>query len=123
MTMKTSSGEDITTNLEELPYPSDKDFIQISAQILINGCYEIFKENPLKEKVSSEVCEFFRHIRNASSHNGKFIFTEKANKKAVWRELIITKDLHGVDLFDFLAVGDVILLLQDIENWETKNDS
>ncbi|MFA6256810.1 MAG: hypothetical protein WCT29_00690 [Candidatus Paceibacterota bacterium] len=119
VTLKTSFGEDISTYLEELPTPSDKDFNQISARILINGCYEIFKESSIKEITSSEVVEFFRHIRNASSHKGKFIFKkDEPRKKAKWRELEITRDLNGSDLFDFIAIGDVILLLQDIDDWE-----
>lgn len=119
VTLKTSFQEDISTYLEELPTPSAKDFNQISARILINGCYEIFKESSLKERTSSEIAEFFRHIRNSASHKGKFTFKKDEPKKiARWRELEITRNLNGSDLFDFMAIGDIVLLLQDIDSWE-----
>lgn len=117
VTIATTFGENIATKLNELPKPSSKDFIQLSARILINGCYEILKENPIKEKIDPETLEFFRHIRNASSHNGRFTFQKNEPKrKAIWKRLEITKDLDGTELFDFMAIGDIILFLQDIEN-------
>lgn len=115
VTLKTNFNDDITFKLNELPSPSSKDFLQLSARILINGCYEILKESPLKEKVNSEVFEFFRHIRNASSHNGQFIFKGSEPKaKAKWRKFEITKTLNGTNLFDFIAIGDTVILLEDI---------
>ncbi len=115
VSIKTTSGDILATKLNELPNPSSKDFIQLSTRILINGCYEILKENPINRKVSPEIMEFFRHIRNASSHNGSFLFIRnEPTKLARWRNLEIKKDLDKTELFDFIAIGDIILFLGDI---------
>ena len=80
---------------------------------------------------SSETMEFFRHIRNAAAHNGKFHFTSKAvdggtgklKKKAQWSHFRITTQLQDLPLFSerkddpnkFWELGDLIDFLLEFE--------
>jgi len=88
--------------------------------MLINTAYESVKEKNDK----SEIFDFFRHIRNASSHNNKFFFKNwEPIRPAKWRKQEINIALKGEKnpLFDkncfgnFIAIADAILLLWDIE--------
>jgi len=88
--------------------------------MLANTAYESVKD---KNDKSVEF-EFFRHIRNASSHKNEFFFTDlEPSRPASWRGLIIdhTKKGKSNPLFGdrcfppFLGPSDLILLLSDIE--------
>lgn len=88
--------------------------------MLMNTAYESVKE--LDDK--SEIFDFFRHVRNASSHKGEFFFKEwEPKRKAAWRGKRIDESkmgednpLHGTScFFEYLGAGDCIWLLQDIE--------
>lgn len=94
-------------------------------KILIITSYEVTKE--INDK--SPIWEFFRHIRNASAHGGRFnLLFNKYEKKqepvreAKWRSKEINESLHGTKLLiespdiGLLYTGDVILLLLDIED-------
>ena len=89
--------------------------------MLVNTAYETVKD---KNDQTPEF-EFFRHIRNASSHSNRFFFTNKEPKRPVaWRGITIddlakgkTNTLFGkVCFFDFLAAPDALLLLSDIDS-------
>ena len=88
------------------------------------------------EKISSydlsgPIYEFFRHIRNASAHNGKFYFHKKVlNQKgdlikiAKWKDFEIKGCINGMNLLPktkddqnaFFDQGDLIEFLLDFEN-------
>ncbi len=88
--------------------------------MLANTAYESVKQF----NDGSEVFEFFRHIRNASSHLNTFQFIQKepANP-ARWRNAVIDHHLKGENnplcghrcFGNFLGVSDILELLIDIE--------
>lgn len=75
----------------------------------------------------SPILQFFRHIRNAAAHNGKFHFDNKVIDKttgdlkhtAEWRSFVITPNLQGLHLIardkndtDFFCdQGDIVEFL------------
>ncbi|UPA22898.1 hypothetical protein K8942_01640 [Candidatus Peribacteria bacterium] len=128
ITLQTSQGEQITTYLHELPI-LDKDkmdligkkLYQLSAQILLGDCYEIALSRA--KDSNSEIMDFFRHIRNACAHNGRFLITKNINRLAKWRDKEIDKKLDGTPLFDFFAVGDALLFLRDVEQHLLSDES
>lgn len=99
---------------------SQPDIPAAFACMLINTAYETVK---LLNDRSPEF-EFFRHIRNASSHSNRFNFhANEPSRPASWRGLTIdhalkgsSNPLHGtVCFFDFLGPGDPLFLLSDIQ--------
>ncbi len=88
--------------------------------MLANTAYESVKNF----NDGSEVFEFFRHIRNASSHLNSFQFNHKEPAHpAKWRGAIIDEKqkgennpLFGQSCFGrFIGVADILDLLMDIE--------
>lgn len=88
--------------------------------MLANTAYESVKQF----NDGSEVFEFFRHIRNASSHLNIFQFNHKEpSKVARWRGVQINHHLKGEqnELYNkpcfgyFFGVADLLDLLLDIE--------
>lgn len=88
--------------------------------MLANTAYESVKEF----NDGSEIFEFFRHIRNASSHLNVFQFNLKEpSKPAQWRGAKINHNSKGLknELFNkpcfgyFIGVADLLDLLLDIE--------
>ncbi|MCI2283079.1 hypothetical protein L3081_06295 [Colwellia sp. MSW7] len=88
--------------------------------MLANTAYESVKEF----NDGSETFEFFRHIRNASSHLNTFQFIHKEPvKPARWRYAVIADNLkgernplYGQRCFgNFLGVADILELLIDVE--------
>jgi len=88
--------------------------------MLANTAYESVKEY----NDGSEVFEFFRHIRNASSHLNVFQFNQKEPvNPAKWRGAFIDHQIKGESnpLFSkpcfghFIGVADLLDLLMDIE--------
>lgn len=88
--------------------------------MLMNLAYEKVKEF----NDESPEFEFFRHVRNASSHNNKFYFKHnQPNKPAYWRKIVVDHNLKGQNnpLFEVPCFGgvmgsaDVFYLLSDIE--------
>ena len=88
--------------------------------MLTNSTYESVQ----KIKPSSPEFEFFRHVRNASSHGNQFFFSRnEPRRKAEWRSKDIALNPKGdahplynsVCFFDYLGPADLILLLWDIE--------
>jgi hypothetical protein len=81
--------------------------------------------------LSGEVFEFFRHIRNASAHNGKFHFHKKVLNKenellkvAKWKTFEIKASMNGLNLImenkedntSFFDQGDLVEFLLDFQN-------
>jgi len=90
------------------------------SSMLINLTYEKVKEF----NDGTPEFEFFRHTRNASSHNNRFFFKQnQPNKPVYWRGIVIEHDLKGSNnpLFGVPCFGgvmgsaDVFYLLSDIE--------
>lgn len=88
--------------------------------MLANTAYESVKQF----NDGSEIFEFFRHIRNASSHLNTFQFIHKEPANAAcWRNAIIDNQLKGENnplngqrcFGNFLGVSDILELLVDIE--------
>lgn len=95
-------------------------YIASCCMMLANTAYESVKQF----NDGSEVFEFFRHIRNASSHLNNFQFNHKEPSKAAkWREVEINHNLKGVEneLYHkpcfgyFFGVADLLDLLLDVE--------
>jgi hypothetical protein len=80
----------------------------------------------------SKILQFFRHIRNAAAHNGKFHFTNKVidnltgelKKEAEWKSFVIKSSFQGLKLFAdtkadsncFWDQGDLVTFLLDFQN-------
>lgn len=103
-----------------------------TAQMALSAGFERVMQLNLAD---SDVLQFFRHIRNASSHNGKFLFYRKVLdndgnllKSAKWKNFTITSDLKDKPLFSkkqfdknkFWDIGDMIDFLLDFENSYTE---
>jgi len=59
--------------------------------------------------------QFFRHLRNACGHDGKWNFTV-LNHPAVWRDKELKQEHSGSKVFGgMLKHGDVVLLVIDID--------
>jgi len=62
--------------------------------------------------------EFLRHIRNAIAHGNRFhMRSDEPRRPARFHDFEIAKSLEGTRLFwDFMAPGDVLDLLQEVES-------
>ncbi len=96
-------------------------YLETCCTMLANTAYESVK----RFNDNSEIFEFFRHIRNASSHLNQFNFNHKEpSLPAVWRTAKIDHLQKGElnPLFNkpcfgyFMGVTDILELLMDIEN-------
>ena len=95
-------------------------FIGHTCMMLANLAYESVKH--LNDR--SPEFEFFRHVRNAASHNNLFTFIQDEPRRPVaWRGVTIdhnrkgtSNPLHGTHCFGpILGPADIIDLLADIE--------
>jgi hypothetical protein len=122
ITLITSFDEFITINLNELPNPTHEELNKWLTYMLINSCYEIAKGAGLLGRLDLERRDFFRYIRNAASHGGKFTFLDSnsPHRLATWKNIEISEANHNDDMFNVIAIGDVVLFLQEIDssNWE-----
>lgn len=97
--------------------------VMILIQQLVVSCYASVENQNDK----SPEFEFFRHIRNGCAHDNKFNFRKHKNKRtnkviydepsrsAKWNGLEITQTLENSKvIFNFIAGGDVLQLLNDI---------
>jgi hypothetical protein len=88
--------------------------------MLANTAYEAVKDRNDR----SPEFEFFRHVRNASSHRNQFCFrSDEPSRSAAWRTVAIDHSrqgsdnpLQGAQCFGaYLDVADLLDLLWDIE--------
>lgn len=95
-------------------------FIGYTCMMVANLAYECVR---LKNDHSPEF-EFFRHVRNASSHGNRFTFTEtEPRRPAAWRGAVLdharkgsANPLHGQLCFGpVLGPADLVQLLADVE--------
>jgi hypothetical protein len=99
---------------------SVNDYLGSVCMMLVNIAYESVKDR----NDGSPGFEFFRHVRNASSHFNRFkFFPDEPRREASWRGVSIDHQLKGKsnplnDDYCFgkmLGVADVFQLLWDIE--------
>jgi hypothetical protein len=97
---------------------------QSLCNMLINTAYESVKDR----NDHSPLFEFFRHIRNASSHKNQFFFRpNEPQRPAEWRGLVIdhnakgaSNPLSGTQCFGgFIGIADAIQLIWDVEQYLT----
>ena len=95
-------------------------FLGHSCMMLANLAYESVKH----QSDHSPEFEFFRHVRNASSHKNQFTFTaQEPRRPAAWRSAVLEHTRKGSmnPLQDqqcfgpLLGPADVLQLLSDIE--------
>lgn len=86
------------------------------ARMLANISYQVI-EFTLDSRRKEPMYQFFRHLRNAASHGGKWNLVKNEPRiKAEWRGIAVTQDLHGRGMFEIgIGPGDILLLLWDIE--------
>ena len=90
-------------------------FTQINRIFVIAMWGMLYNTKKYKEICKKPDIQFFRHIRNGCAHNGKFKIDSHLKYPAKWRNKKIFFNLNGTTIFpDFLADGDVYLLLYDI---------
>lgn len=95
-------------------------FIGTTCLMLMNLAYESVKDH----NDHSPEFEFFRHVRNASSHRNNFNFNPREpSRPAAWRGVVIDhtirgqhNPLHGKQCIGpLLGPADILELLADIE--------
>ncbi len=100
---------------------SNNMYFKSCCAMLANTAFESVKD---KNDKSPEF-EFFRHIRNASSHQNTFnFFANEPARPAAWRGTVIDQSLkgtsnplYGTECFGtFMGMAEIIDLLKDIEN-------
>lgn len=111
---------DVVSNIKNGKYSLDA-YVNSCCCMLANSAYETVKENNDK----SPEFEFLRHIRNASSHQNKFVFySREPALPAHWKGAMIDHNLKGKEnpLYEekcfgsFFGVPDLIDLLKEIED-------
>ena len=99
---------------------SQSKYLATCCAMLANTAYESVKD----ANDQSPEFEFFRHVRNASSHSNKFIFNnDEPRLAAKWRNLKLDENqkgkanpLHAARCFgQYLGISDILRLLWDIE--------
>jgi len=96
--------------------------------MLINTAYESVKNTDRKKLSRSPVGQYFRHVRNAASHNNKWHFVvnnrvQEPTLPARWGDFSIdhtkkgvSNPLHGTDcVYGTLQPADLLHLLRDVE--------
>jgi len=102
--------------------------IELTHMTIISGWEKIMS----KKLTNSPILQFFRHIRNAAAHNGKFYFDKKVINKstgelkehAEWKTFTIKSSLQDLNLIardkndieSFWDQGDLVEFLLDFEN-------
>ena len=111
---------DVVSNIKSGKY-SLQSYVNSSCCMLANSAYESVKNDNDK----SPEFEFLRHIRNASSHQNKFMFySSEPTLPAYWNGAVIDHTMKGnknplddEDCFgSFFGVSDIIDLLKEIED-------
>lgn len=89
-------------------------FTELNRMFLIS-MWAVLQETQTYPSIATQpIIQFFRHVRNASAHGGKFNFASLQHR-AEWRGKAITQSQMGQDLFpNFLMDGDVLLLVIDV---------
>lgn len=89
-------------------------FTHLNSVFLIS-MWSLLIETKTYDQISKDpIIQFFRHVRNACAHSGRFNFTELP-RPAKWRDKEITLAQRDLELFPrFLMDGDVVLLTLEV---------
>ena len=107
--------EDLMTNAKMKENAYNLEFMRRGMASAIISVHDEIRRRGLEDKV--EDMEFLRHIRNACGHGNRFTFKrDEPRRPAKLKELEIKKDLDGITpvLFDFITIGDAIVLLDTV---------
>lgn len=120
-------GEPVKPDLSEFAsdltenhgYLLESGIAKTSAYATLVLAYELVKQSRTKDPI----WEFFRHVRNAAAHGGRFNFQgAEPSRPASWRSAVVERSLQGTPLIrgaagtpGFLWLGDPIVLLWDVE--------
>lgn len=101
----------LTNSSEEL-----KTAVATLTAAFVAAMWDLLKSHAHYDKIATEPdVQFFRHLRNACGHDGKWNFTDLKNC-AEWRDKRLTMADVGNSVFDgYLKTGDVVLLFIDID--------
>jgi hypothetical protein len=99
-----ASGPEVTTAVE-----------QITAAF-VAAMWDLLTSHANYEQISiAPEVQFFRHLRNACGHDGRWNLIELKHP-AAWRDKVLSVGHSGQAVFDrFLKHGDVLLLFMDID--------
>lgn len=83
----------------------------------IGAMWDILKTHAHYQIISTRPeIQFFRHLRNACSHDGKWCFKEDLKHPAAWRDKVLTQEHDGKEIYSsLLKHGDILLLFTDID--------
>ena len=106
--------------------------LELTHMTIISAWEKAMLANP----ADTPVLQFFRHIRNAAAHNGKFHFTKgvldtqtgELKSEAKWKKFEIKAAFQGLTLItvdkndktSFWDQGDLVEFLMDFENTYTQ---
>ena len=84
-------------------------------RIFVISTYATLQETKTYKKIEREpIIQFYRHVRNACAHYGRFNFSS-ISSPAKWRDKEITAALIGKRVFpDFMNDGDIWFFLLDV---------
>jgi hypothetical protein len=106
---------DLMTNARMTDNAFNIEFLRRGMASAIISVHDEIKRRDLEDK--EEDMEFLRHVRNACGHGNRFTFRgDEPRRPAKLKELEITKRLNGTGplLFDFINVGDAVVLLDSV---------
>jgi hypothetical protein len=105
----------LMTNAKMTDPTYNLEFLRRGLASAVISVHDEIKRRDLEDKEPD--MEFLRHVRNACGHGNRFTFRgDEPRRPAAVRELAITRDLDGFSpvLFDFLTIGDAVLLLDSV---------
>ena len=99
-----TSGPEIVTAVEQ------------TTSAFVTAMWDLLKSHAHYDRISTEPeIQFFRHLRNACGHDGRWNFSE-LNNPASWRDKHLALSDSGQTVFNRkLKHGDVVLLFIDID--------
>lgn len=106
---------DIMNNAKMTEDKYNIEFLKRGVASAIVSVHDEIKRRGLEDW--KEDIEFLRHIRNACSHGNRFTFRGKEpGRPAKLGAMEITRNQDGVGpvLFDFITLGDAVLLLDSV---------
>ena len=105
----------LMTNAKMTDPTYNLEFLRRGLAAAVISVHDEIKRRNLDDKEPD--MEFLRHVRNACGHGNRFTFKgDEPRRPAVLRELAITRAHDGVSpvLFDFLTIGDAVMLLDSV---------
>lgn len=99
-----TTGIELQTTVNQLTY------------IFVAAMWETLKQHAHYDLISTKPdIQFFRHLRNACAHDGKWNFTE-LKYPAIWRDKELKTEHNDKEVFNgVLLHGDILLFFTDID--------